>query len=204
MYQNIVFDLGGVMVDFAPKDYLVDRLCSAEVEEQVYRLTFGSEEWKQVDAGLLSRSEADRLMLKNAEAAGRSFEVQGVLDEWTRILRPRRKMQELVRRLKSHGYCIYFLSNISQDVLELVMKQGLEGLFDGGLASYEVHINKPDPRIFQAFLERYGLKAEECVFIDDSRPNVQTAIEMGFAGFEMKDSVNTLVRTLATSGIALR
>ena len=46
MYKSIVFDLGGVMVDFAPRAYLVDRICNEEIEEQVYDLTFGSEEWK--------------------------------------------------------------------------------------------------------------------------------------------------------------
>ena len=43
MYKNIIFDLGGVMVDFDPKTYLVDRFCNAEVEEQVSQLTFESE-----------------------------------------------------------------------------------------------------------------------------------------------------------------
>ena len=52
MYKNIIFDLGGVMVDFDPKTYLVDRFCNAEVEEQVSQLTFESEEWK-----LLGRDE---------------------------------------------------------------------------------------------------------------------------------------------------
>ena len=55
MYKSIVFDLGGVMVDFAPRAYLVDRICNEEIEEQVYDLTFGSEEWKQLDAGLCFR-----------------------------------------------------------------------------------------------------------------------------------------------------
>ena len=50
MYKSIVFDLGGVMIDFDPRGYLVDRLCSAEMEEKVYALTFGSETWKQLDA----------------------------------------------------------------------------------------------------------------------------------------------------------
>ena len=40
MYKSIIFDLGGVMVDFDPKAYLVDRLCNAEMEEKVYDLTF--------------------------------------------------------------------------------------------------------------------------------------------------------------------
>ena len=59
MYKNIVLDLGGVMVDFDPKSYLVDRLCSAEMEEKVYDLTFGSEEWQLLDAGQISRWAVD-------------------------------------------------------------------------------------------------------------------------------------------------
>ena len=49
MYKSIIFDVGGVMIDFDPKEYLVDRLCNAEMEEKVYDLTFGSEEWKKLE-----------------------------------------------------------------------------------------------------------------------------------------------------------
>ena len=89
MYKNIIFDLGGVMVDFDPKTYLVDRFCNAEVEEQVSQLTFESEEWKLLDTGLITRSEANLRMLARAKEYGRAFEVQGVLDDWMHILRPR-------------------------------------------------------------------------------------------------------------------
>ena len=68
------FDLGGVMVDFDPKTYLVDRFCNAEVEEQVSQLTFESEEWKLLDAGLITRSEANLRMLARAKEYGRAFE----------------------------------------------------------------------------------------------------------------------------------
>ena len=178
MYKSIVFDLGGVMVDFAPRAYLVDRICNEEIEEQVYDLTFGSEEWKQLDAGLVSRFDGNQAMLRNAKAAGREFEVQGVLDDWLHILRPRRRMQELVRRLKNHGYSVYYLSNIPEDVLALLKERGVLDRFDGGVASCEVHINKPDPRIYQALLDKYGLKASECVFIDDRLENVQAAFAL--------------------------
>ena len=203
MYKSIVFDLGGVMVDFAPRAYLVDRICNAEIEEQVYDLTFGSEEWKQLDAGLVSRFDGNQAMLRNAKAAGREFEVQGVLDDWLHILRPRRRMQELVRKLKSRGYCVYYLSNIPEDVLDFLTERDLKGLFDGGVASCEVHINKPDPRIYKALLDKYQLKAGESVFIDDRLENVQAAFRLGFAGIQMKDSVGTLVRSLATCSVAI-
>jgi len=204
MYKSIVFDLGGVMVDFDPKTYLVDRFCNAEVEEQVSQLTFESEEWKLLDAGLITRSEANLRLLARAKEYGRAFEVQGVLDDWLHILRPRRRMQELVRRLKNHGYSVYYLSNIPEDVLALLKERGVLDRFDGGVASCEVHINKPDPRIYQALLDQYGLKASECVFIDDNLANVQAAFTLGFVGIRMKESVGTLIRSLATCNVALR
>ena len=89
MYKNIIFDIGGVLVDFDPKAYLVDRLCNAEMEEKVYDLTFGSEEWQLLDAGKLSRYDGNQRMLEHARAEGCAFEVQGVLDDWMHILRPR-------------------------------------------------------------------------------------------------------------------
>lgn len=113
-------------------------------------------------------------------------------------------MQELVRKLKSRGYCVYYLSNIPEDVLDFLTERDLKGLFDGGVASCEVHINKPDPRIYKALLDKYQLKAGESVFIDDRLENVQTAFRLGFAGIQMKDSVGTLVRSLATCNVRLR
>ena len=204
MYKNVIFDIGGVMVDFDPKDFLLERFCNAAVEEKVYRLTFGSETWQKLDAGLCSRYEGSQAMLAAARAEGCAFEVQEVLENWSSILRIRRRMVELVRRLKNHGYCVYYLSNIPEDILPLLMRRGLEGVFDGGVASCDVHINKPDPRIYQCLLDKYGLTAGECIFIDDSRANVQTAFQLGMNSIQMRDSVDTLVRSLATCNVTLR
>ena len=202
MYKNIVFDFGGVMVDFDPKEYLVDRFCNADVEEQVSALTFDSEEWKLLDAGLITRFEANQRMLAHAKEHDCVFEVQGVLDDWLHILRPRRRMQELVQKLKAHGYCVYYLSNIPQDVLELFQTRGVLDNFDGGVASCEVHINKPDPRIYQALLDKYRLRADECIFIDDRAENLLPASALGFGIYEMH-GVGTLLRSLPTFGVSL-
>ena len=204
MYKNIIFDLGGVMVDFAPKDFLLDRFCNAAIEDKVYRLTFGSETWQKLDAGLCTRYEGNQAMMAAAQEEGCAFEVQEVLENWASILRVRRRMVELVRRLKNHGYCVYYLSNIPEDILPLLMRRGLEGVFDGGVASCDVHINKPGPRIYQCLLDKYGLTAGECIFIDDSRANVQTAFQLGMNSIQMRDSVDTLVRSLATCNVTLR
>ena len=188
MYKNIVFDFGGVMVDFDPHKYLIDLFGNRGLEEEVYDLTFGSREWRLLDAGRITRREAN--------------EVEGVLDDWMSMLRPRRRMQALVEQLKQRGYCVYYLSNIPEDVLDLLTHRDFEGLFDGGVASCEVKVNKPDPRIYQALLDKYRLRADESIFIDDRAENLLPASALGFGIYEMH-GVGTLLRSLPTFGVSL-
>lgn len=202
MYKNIVFDFGGVMVDFDPHKYLIDLFGNRGLEEEVYDLTFGSREWRLLDAGRITRREANERMLQRARAVGRGFEVEGVLDDWMSMLHPRRRMQTLVEQLKQRGYCVYYLSNIPEDVLDLLMHRDFEGLFDGGVASCEVKVNKPDPHIYQALLDKYHLRADECIFIDDRADNLVAASALGFGTYEMH-GVGTLLRSLPTFGVSL-
>ena len=66
MYKNVIFDIGGVMVDFDPRDFLLDRFCNAAIEEKVYRLTFGSEHWQKLDTGLFHRYAGNQATLAAA------------------------------------------------------------------------------------------------------------------------------------------
>lgn len=204
MLRNVVFDLGGVMVEWKPKDYLMDCFMDDEVEKTVYNITFGSKEWKQLDCGTITRAVANERMLASAKKAGCLFEVQEVIDSWAGILQKRRRVFQLAMVLQKNGYHIYYLSNIASDTFEdLVTKQMLPR-FDGGVASFEVACNKPEPAIYQALLEKYDLLPEECVFIDDMKENVQAACALGFTGIVMKNSVNALIRNLRKCGITLR
>ena len=56
MYKNIIFDLGGVVIDFNPRDFLLDYFMNKTAEDAVYDLTFGSKEWEDLDAGLITRA----------------------------------------------------------------------------------------------------------------------------------------------------
>ena len=179
MYKNIVFDFGGVMVDFDPHKYLIDLFGNRGLEEEVYDLTFGSREWRLLDAGRITRREANERMLQRARAVGRGFEVEGVLDDWMSMLRPRRRMQTLVEQLKQRGYCVYYLSNIPEDVLDLLTH-----------------------RDFEALLDKYRLRADECIFIDDRAENLLPASALGFGIYEMH-GVGTLLRSLPTFGVSL-
>ena len=88
---------------------------------------------------------------------------------------------EIVRRLKREGWPLYLLSNFSAEKFPLMQKRyDFLDLFDDMIISGEHNLIKPDPAIFQLTLERIGRKASECLFVDDSLPNIEVARKMGF------------------------
>ena len=204
MYKNIIFDLGGVMVEWQPKEYLMEHLLNEDTEQKVYDLTFGSTEWSQLDAGELTRLGASLAMMEKARALGCSFEVQAVLDDWTTMLHTRHRVAEIAQRLKKAGFHLYYLSNIPSDILAQLQQRSFWPLFDGGIASCEVHLLKPDPAIYQTLLEKYALDPKECIFIDDDPENVKAAYELGMTGIPMRASVGSLVRNLGVCGIRVK
>jgi len=204
MYQAIIFDIGGVLVEFNPKDYLMERFTNEKLEQTLYNITFGSAEWAALDKGTITRYQAEQIMLKKAEKEGCVYEVKEILMHWMRMLKPQQRVLEMVRRLKKNGYRLYYLSNIAEDTLEYVRGLGVLDEFDGGLASYEVLCNKPEPAIYRALLKRYDLTAQQCIFIDDSDANVRAAYNLGITSIALHRSISALQRNLRSCGINLR
>ena len=169
-------------MDFDPREFLVDHFMNERVEDQLYDITFGSEEWLQMDAGLLTREEGDRIMREKGAALRRSFEVGVILDDWYDMLRTKDDTVQLIKRLKKRGYGVFYLSNISWDVLEMLQQRKFWQLFDGGVASCEVKLTKPDLRIYHALLAKYGLSAAESIFIDDNTANASAAFDADITG----------------------
>ncbi len=88
---------------------------------------------------------------------------------------------EIVRKLKSEGWPIYLLSNFSAEKFPLMQQRfDFLDLFDDMIISGEHNLIKPDPAIFLLTLERIKRSANECLFIDDSLPNIETARKLGF------------------------
>lgn len=123
MYRNIIFDLGGVLVDFSPETFLVDHFMNERTERKLYDITFGSEEWIQLDAGLITRAQANEAMRKKAAILGCSFEVDVILNDWFDMLKTKDEAVQLLKRLHHRGYRLFYLSNIASDVLELLQQR---------------------------------------------------------------------------------
>ena len=202
MYRNIIFDFGGVVVQFNPKDFLMDHFMNKRAEEIVYELTFGSQEWNDLDRGILSREEGSRLMLENAARVNRVFEVQTVIDEWPAILRTKESTVHTMQKLKAAGYRLYYLTNIPADIMDELRQREWFSLFDGGVASCDVHLCKPEPAIYTTLMQTCNLAYDESIFIDDNKVNAQAAYNLGITGILYKNP-KSFERALHACGIVL-
>lgn len=88
---------------------------------------------------------------------------------------------EIMKELKQKGYPLYGLSNWSAETFPYTREKfDFFDLLDDMVISGEVGYVKPEPEIYEIMLEKIGKPAQECLFIDDSLPNIQQAQKMGF------------------------
>ncbi|HXF84075.1 MAG TPA: HAD family phosphatase [Anaerolineales bacterium] len=96
---------------------------------------------------------------------------------------------EILKQLKQEGYLLYGLSNWSAETFPYAReKYDFFDLFDDILISGEVGYVKPEAEIYEIMLQRIKRSAQECLFIDDSLPNVQQANKMGFVTIHYRSS----------------
>ena len=202
MYKNIIFDFGGVVVQFNPKDFLMDHFLNKRAEEIVYERTFGSQELQDLDRGTITREEGNATMLENAARVNRVFEVQTVIDEWPTILRTKESTVHTMQKLKAAGYRLYYLTNIPADIMDELRQREWFSLFDGGVASCEVHLCKPEPAIYTTLMQTCNLAYDESIFIDDNKVNAQAAYNLGITGILYKNP-KSFERALRACGIEL-
>ncbi len=202
MYHNIVFDLGGVVINYNPKDYLVERFYSERTENKLYDAVFGSEEWQLMDKGKLSWNDASAIFMQRGEAKDVAFEMRALLEEWTELMTTRAATVVLMRLLKKNGFRLYYLSNMSKEVHELIAKRDFWTLFDGGVLSYEVGVTKPDLEIYQMLLKKYKLVPQETIFTGDVKANSAAAFETGITGIQFRN-VKSFCKMLVTYGIEI-
>lgn len=176
--ENIVFDMGGVLMDWNPLG-IARSFCEDEDDARLIAdALFGQSAWAMLDAGavdeetvlwLAKRQLPERLHEKCAEVADRWYE--------DRIYFP--EANEAAVGLKDAGYRVYLLTNVGPAFAEIFCQIPCHEVFSGVIASSEEHIVKPDARIFALLCERFGLAAEHCLFIDDMLVNVEGARRAG-------------------------
>ncbi len=196
--KNIVFDLGGVLVDWNPA-YVYRKVFQTEEAMQYFLDNICTFHWnEQQDAGR-SISEAEDILIN--QFPHYSKEIKIYYCEWVNMLGgpilP--SVAVLKELLDSKRYDIYALTNWSAETwpTALSMYEFLSW-FKGVLVSGQENMKKPELKIFELMCERYRLVPDETLFIDDNVHNINAAQSMGFqtihfTGIEKLDGLKNLL-----------
>lgn len=178
MIKNIVFDMGNVILRWDP-EYIASKL-SADLNEQkiIKKELFESLQWRMLDQGLISVDEALKQIYSQSDKQYHEV-LKYALYHWYDYFEAITAMEPLVKELKQKGFKIYLLSNCSLQ-------------FDDFYLSARHQLVKPDLKIYQHFLSEFGLKADECVFIDDILENVEGAKKAGIEAYCFDGEVDKL------------
>ena len=177
--KNIIFDFGGVLVDWNPR-HLYRKIFSSEEEMEGFLAQVCNGEWNaKQDAG---RPFAQAVAELQKQYPQYTEQIAAYFDRWGEMLGGEIPgMADLVRMLKRKGYKLYGLTNWSAETFPLARaKYSVFDMLDGMVVSGEEHIIKPDPEIYKRLLTRFQLRAPDCLFIDDSPANVAAARQLGF------------------------
>lgn len=180
MIKNVIFDVGNVLAYFGWRECLESFHFPKEVEKELAEAVFLNPAWAERDRGVWTDEEIFQAFLEKAPERG--AEIQLLIDHIQEWIPEYSYSTKLVKTLQETGYHTYYLSNYGRDFEIAKKTHGFFKYMDGGVVSWEEHVIKPDARIFEILLERYSLKAEECVFLDDSAANIEAAEALGFHG----------------------
>lgn len=196
MIKNIIFDFGGVLLDWNPR-YLYKSYFNNDEEMEHFLADICNGEWNiKQDAGRPFAEAVKELQAKYPEYAEA---IQMYDDDWEKMLKCELPGSiDLLKELKSIGYGIYGLTNWSAEKIGYAFANySFFSLFDGIVVSGVEKVVKPDRKIYEILLERYSLKPGECVFIDDNLDNVDMAKVLGINAIRF-DNIGNVKEHLET------
>ena len=200
MINTIIFDLGGVLIDWNPK-YLYRKIFSSEEEITHFLEQICTPEWNEEQDG--GRSIADGTEWLVQKHPDHEQQIRAFYDRWTEMLGdPLSGTVDIFRQLRESGkHRIYALTNWSAETFPIARERyDFLNWFDGIVVSGEERMRKPFPEFYQLLLDRYKAKAEECIFIDDNYRNVAAAEAVGISGIHFT-SAEQLRTELENSGL---
>lgn len=186
--KTIVFDLGGVLIDWNPEYVYLKEFRGDREKMNWFFEEICTSEWNEnQDAGYpLSKATEERVaMFPVHERLIRMY-----YGEWEQMLGYELTgTVEILKKLhQSPDYSIYALTNWSGETFPVALQKfPFLSWFEGIVVSGDEKLKKPDPAIYKLLLERYQLKAADCVFIDDRADNVEAAVALGFEGIHFSN-----------------
>ena len=186
--KNVIFDLGGVILDIAPQR-TVEKMKELGIQnfDLLYSQLKQNETFDLLEKGDLSEDQFVYEILKHTD---KPIAKADIIEAWNALLLDFKADRiDLISRLNdSDRFQTFLLSNTNgihkktynEDLFRQYAKR-LEDLFKAAYFSHEIGMRKPDHEIFRFVIEQEQLNPAETLFIDDSRANITAAAEVGLA-----------------------
>lgn len=198
MIKNIIFDLMNVIIK---KDSNIKTIMhftnDVHKAEDVQKYIYNTDEWKLLDLGNISHEQAIKEMQRKAPKAYGEL-IEEVMNNRCQYFTVNEETVKIAKTLKEKGHHIYVLSNMSEMAYTYFKYIDFFKLCDGIMISAYEHLVKPDEKIFITLLDRYHLKSEECLFIDDddTGKSLETANRLGILGRRVNPNDSQDILTL--------
>lgn len=198
MKKTIIFDLGGVLVDWNPR-YFYRSVFNDDAKMEDFLKVCCNTPWiLKMDEGMTAK---ENIALAQKQHSQYAKEIALYDEGWYSMFGPfYEDTIEILKELKANGHKLYALTNWSAEKFSWARKNfPFIPLFEGIVVSGEEKVIKPSPRIYQILLDRYNLKAEDCVFIDDNPNNAEAAENLGMTGIHfvgakaLRESLNKIL-----------
>ena len=180
MIKNIVFDFGGVVMDWNPR-YFFRSYFNDDEKMEYFLKNIATDEWNaEQDRGRTLREGTEILVEKHPEW---EKENRAYYDNWTTMLRSDiPENVAVLRKLEHTDYRLFGLTNWSAETFPYALANyDFFQIFERKIVvSGTEKLIKPDPEIWKILTERYQIKPEETVFIDDNAKNIEVAKKLGF------------------------
>lgn len=166
LIRNIIFDLGNVLLNFQPKQFLTRFINDENQINDFFAKVIKNELWLNLDRGRISLDDArDEYIAKFPEE---NELIITFFNHWKEMLTPINPNINILHELKANGYSLYALSNFIEEAFEYVQNRySFFNLFEGKVISSEIKYIKPEVQIYQHLIKTYNLDPEECVYIED-------------------------------------
>ena len=200
--KNIIFDFGGVVMDWNPRYFFKDHFKDDKKMEHFLK-NIVTDEWNaEQDRG---RTLAEGTEIQVTKYPDWEKEIRAYYDNWTTMLKSDIPANVAVlRKLEHSKYDLFGLTNWSAETFPYALENyDFFKIFkDKIVVSGTEKLIKPDPTIWNVLLDRYQIKAEESVFIDDNAKNIEVAKSLGFICIHIQEDTD-LENELRDLGVQL-
>ena len=191
MIKNVILDIGGVLIDWNPDKAFRKFGYSDETICKIKAAVLAPKVWVEEDLSIKSPEELLVGFQRNRPECAE--EIRYFWEHFDMSVNQYPDSKDWIREIKECGKKVYILSNFGRHCFDMLRNTKLDfmDMVDGGVISYEVHHVKPGREIYESLIEKYGLKTEESVFIDDREDNIVTAKMLGMNTILCRDREKT-------------